>query len=1282
MRCCGGGGVASSFHRQKHLIQTVIFQVIINPALVHHNSTSVTMETGKPGLASVPVHISSVTTQAEKRMNVQVPLTAVYLHAVPPAAAEAPLQLAMPPLYSKETLPFLTLHLASGLQPLPGLSLTAPAAKPKSAGKHTCPHCGRDCFKPSVLEKHLRCHTGERPYPCSTCGVSFKTQSNLYKHRRTQAHARLSSESEQSSLGSEDSASSSRETCTFSLSLDEQREEMGSMERCVASLATESTTASSPTKVHCAQTQGSEKDGPKEEHKQQIDNTKPLGVGRHLPLQRQEATLFSKQWDNSVSKRKSQSHGSTDSGFSDSPGSAFLDHSMDSLNESSKEHVEESMSISSERAQSEQEPPNTARKQEQELLVERISKLISENTAVVEDKQLENVRPRKTVLSKQGSIDLPMPYTYKNSFHFDLKIIPTQNIGLKRHSRSGLGSSVPSTVEHAPLTRSHSLPFNLTLMQPESSSSASPHQSNYVTVQSGRSSQINSTDLSRKPVNQNSSAHRPLVRQTAVDCNHATDGPVTNLSVEEVCTSSLSCDGAGGDICGEPNTRKFKKKKANKFAYNKWYMYGGGTFKKLCELQKSANSSSFKGKNCQNEVVRGPVVHKEAVTTSSSATNFTNSRATYAGPSVASSVGLTLQKCHLISTNSSIKDPPRRNVSSSVLPLPATGSLLSHKTEAGQLLNVPKYSDSSSQLCVVHVPSDRKKQRTEDETTFSIEMETDPNTLAHPPTSVTGSGPLHKNPKHTELKGALFLPFMPVSISPATSVPVAANNTFLPKYQLKLPNIRGETLESASEVVEKSKGTDECMLSSSLLANTPDQTFPSRTTCAKTSGVSFTLQTYKSSSVTGSGSTENQHVFSGIVTTLCDAETSQPSQGLTSTPAVLHSQCTTTTSSLQDSPGRECTVMQSVPLQSAQHCTPAAVSLSLITAKHPTSFANTPAVLHHQPHLNPSLLQEQLSAAPDSTNLHNKANVGPGDSAVPCSIGSLDQSAQNIFHVHTADFQICLQIISDEQLALIAPQIEQASGPRQSQMCDIKASFPECSQNKSQSFGSMEMSNKAGEYKQPETQTETDGRESPAMLSAERITPQLSEHSGTTTTSSDEFVSSPGPAQLTHRSSHVCVVTQAQSSAGSLMSTSLKSVKSGGTQTLEDEQALSQNFCVDNLVLQGETASQTVSGEHKLSTSPLSAHSVGTQSDGAGPSGSSPPTLETSPPQLQDRISSDYSETCLAQFISQTSRVQDAPAICSSSQIITAGIYDSFQFCWVSGWSVSYQRYFRAGMCD
>uniref|UniRef100_A0A8C2HKJ6 HIVEP zinc finger 2b n=1 Tax=Cyprinus carpio TaxID=7962 RepID=A0A8C2HKJ6_CYPCA len=56
-------------------------------------------------------------------------------------------------------------------------------------GKYICQYCGRACAKPSVLKKHIRSHTGERPYPCIPCGFSFKTKSNLYKHRKSHTHA-------------------------------------------------------------------------------------------------------------------------------------------------------------------------------------------------------------------------------------------------------------------------------------------------------------------------------------------------------------------------------------------------------------------------------------------------------------------------------------------------------------------------------------------------------------------------------------------------------------------------------------------------------------------------------------------------------------------------------------------------------------------------------------------------------------------------------------------------------------------------------------------------------------------------------------------------------------------------------------------------------------------------------------------------------------------------------------------------------------------------------------
>ncbi|XP_062863056.1 human immunodeficiency virus type I enhancer-binding protein 2 homolog, partial [Trichomycterus rosablanca] len=68
-------------------------------------------------------------------------------------------------------------------------SLRKKEHKEKKAGKYVCHFCGRACAKPSVLKKHIRSHTGERPYPCVPCGFSFKTKSNLYKHRKSHTHA-------------------------------------------------------------------------------------------------------------------------------------------------------------------------------------------------------------------------------------------------------------------------------------------------------------------------------------------------------------------------------------------------------------------------------------------------------------------------------------------------------------------------------------------------------------------------------------------------------------------------------------------------------------------------------------------------------------------------------------------------------------------------------------------------------------------------------------------------------------------------------------------------------------------------------------------------------------------------------------------------------------------------------------------------------------------------------------------------------------------------------------
>ncbi|XP_053594902.1 uncharacterized protein LOC106693062 [Microplitis demolitor] len=71
---------------------------------------------------------------------------------------------------------------------------------------YVCPYCKLSCSKPSVLQKHIRAHTNERPYPCLLCGFAFKTKSNLYKHRRSRAHsAKAEGTADQAGKVSEDS---------------------------------------------------------------------------------------------------------------------------------------------------------------------------------------------------------------------------------------------------------------------------------------------------------------------------------------------------------------------------------------------------------------------------------------------------------------------------------------------------------------------------------------------------------------------------------------------------------------------------------------------------------------------------------------------------------------------------------------------------------------------------------------------------------------------------------------------------------------------------------------------------------------------------------------------------------------------------------------------------------------------------------------------------------------------------------------------------------------------
>ncbi|XP_071660671.1 zinc finger protein 40 isoform X3 [Patagioenas fasciata] len=439
--------------------------------------------------------------------------------------------------------------------------------KPKKLGKYVCEYCNRACAKPSVLQKHIRSHTGERPYPCVTCGFSFKTKSNLYKHKKSHAHAIklglvlqpdsgglfLSHDSDKAlSIHSDvEESGESEDEGTADERQDDQELEPAQIVKVISSAETLQKGSPVPLSnpdcipgdsslhdtepqvrpalpkvvVHPVNVSPLRADSPKvtepapefaaaqrkadfkaaalqsnlthtasfkENDRKQYQKVEmglleeQLGSAAgatHAQLQRQQATDGSQDQQGKC-LLSPRSLGSTDSGYFSrsesadqtmSPPAPFVRGLLTSEKDPNKNlpsvarasgvvaSVVQTVCAEKNLILSGQMRPPMATK----TLEERISKLISDNEAVVDDKQLDSVKPRRTSLSRRGSIDSPKSYIFKDSFQFDLKPmgrrtssssdIPKSPFTPTEKSKQVFLLSVPS-LDCLPITRSNSMP--------------------------------------------------------------------------------------------------------------------------------------------------------------------------------------------------------------------------------------------------------------------------------------------------------------------------------------------------------------------------------------------------------------------------------------------------------------------------------------------------------------------------------------------------------------------------------------------------------------------------------------------------------------------------------------------------------------------------------------------------------------------------------------------------------------------------------------------------------
>ncbi|KAB1267978.1 Transcription factor HIVEP3 [Camelus dromedarius] len=361
--------------------------------------------------------------------------------------------------------------------------------KPQKPGKYICQYCSRPCAKPSVLQKHIRSHTGERPYPCGPCGFSFKTKSNLYKHRKSHAHrikAGLASgmggemyppglemeripgeEFEEPTEG--ESTDSEEETGTtsahpaelsprpkhplLSSSLYSSGSQGSSHERCSLSQSSSAPSLEDPAPFA----------EPSSEHplSHKPEDTHTIKQKLALRLSERKKVIDEQAFLSPGSK------GSTESGYFSRSESAEQQVSPPNTNARSYAEIifgkcgrigQRTTMLTATSTQpllplsTEDKPSLVPLSVPRTQVIEHITKLITINEAVVDTSEIDSVKPRRSSLSRRSSMESPKSSLYReplSSSHSE-KTKPEQSLLSLQHP--------PSTTPPVPLLRSHSMP--------------------------------------------------------------------------------------------------------------------------------------------------------------------------------------------------------------------------------------------------------------------------------------------------------------------------------------------------------------------------------------------------------------------------------------------------------------------------------------------------------------------------------------------------------------------------------------------------------------------------------------------------------------------------------------------------------------------------------------------------------------------------------------------------------------------------------------------------------